>query len=305
MKAIFLNKIAIAAYILIAGLAFILYSSKYLLSSGAPRAHDKRGFFKPVIDKLKAKGFDSVSIYKVVDDEDTKFDEKYVKINVSGYLKPVDYSHNYSEKSIKEVRDFIRKNRKILQNCERIYGVPKEMVAAILWVETKFGKYLGGNNLPSVFISTAMASQPEYIQLNIEELHRNYAWRQQEFSELEEKIRQRAFKKAEWALTELMALIELQKQNRLVRLKISGSWAGAFGIPQFLPTSYSNWAADGNGDGIVDLYDLSDAVYSVGNYLKAHGWCDSMPQRRLAVFSYNNSYDYVDAVINLAEKVKN
>ncbi|HPU23830.1 MAG TPA: lytic transglycosylase domain-containing protein, partial [Candidatus Kapabacteria bacterium] len=85
---------------------------------------------------------------------------------------------------------------------------------------------------------------------------------------------------------------------------IYGSWAGAFGIPQFLPSSYVKYAIDGNNDGVVDLFNLSDAVFSVANYLKSHGWGEMLSEQRKAIFAYNNSTAYVDAVMKLAEYAK-
>ena len=85
---------------------------------------------------------------------------------------------------------------------------------------------------------------------------------------------------------------------------LKGSWAGAFGICQFLPSSYLNWAVDGNDDGNINLYEMDDAIFSVANYLINHGWSEQPEDQKKAVFTYNNSSDYVDAVIQLAAKLK-
>ncbi|MBM2814336.1 MAG: Membrane-bound lytic murein transglycosylase [Ignavibacteria bacterium] len=263
----------------------------------------KSNLFSPVIAKLLKRGMDTSFLNLLISDYRTQFNEKFIKINVSGFLKKIDYSANYSNSSVRRCREFLRRNRKILAECEENHNVPKEVITAILWIETKFGKITGDYHVPSVFFSTAMADQPMNIELNVSELDINFNGDKAELPELKEKIKRRALKKSEWALNELMALAQLRKFSPIWPGELFGSWSGAFGLCQFLPSSYVKWGIDGNGDGRVNLFDLDDAVFSVGNYLKAHGWNDSLDARRQAVFLYNNSYDYVDAVMELARRL--
>ncbi len=72
------------------------------------------------------------------------------------------------------------------------------------------------------------------------------------------------------------------------------SSAGAVGWMQFLPSTWHDWGVDGNGDGIADPWNATDAVYSAARYLAASGAHEDLPR---AVFSYNHSQDYVDAVL--------
>ncbi len=72
------------------------------------------------------------------------------------------------------------------------------------------------------------------------------------------------------------------------------SSAGAVGRMQFLPSTWHDWGVDGNGDGIADPWNATDAVYSAARYLAASGAHEDLPA---AVFSYNHSQDYVDAVL--------
>ncbi len=72
---------------------------------------------------------------------------------------------------------------------------------------------------------------------------------------------------------ELEQFLLMAREEKLDPLVPLGSYAGAMGIPQFMPTSFRNWAVDGDGDGHRDLWgDWADVFASVGNYLKAHGW---------------------------------
>jgi membrane-bound lytic murein transglycosylase B len=95
------------------------------------------------------------------------------------------------------------------------------------------------------------------------------------------------------------------KQRDGVDVKhLKGSYSGAFGIPQFVPTSFMQWGADGDGDGKIDLFSEADAICSVANYLKINGWAHSKASHRRAIYNYNRSDDYGQAVLGLANKLR-
>lgn len=268
-------------------------------------SNEKEAFFKPVINDLISRGVDSNFVLNLVNHSSVKFDEKYVKINVTGYLKKTDYSHNYNNFSIKKSKSFLNKYIEVLEKAESQYKVPKEVITSILWVETRTGNYLGNNHIPSVFLSTAMANQEEFIKKNTEVFEESYSEDSEKLNEYIEKIKKRANKKSNWALNELVALSNIHKKLPVSIFELKGSWAGAFGMSQFLPSSFNNWAVDGNDDGVIDLFNVDDAIFSVANYLKTNGWDIDEESKRKAVFHYNNSNDYVDAVLTLANKIHN
>mgnify|MGYP002654376533 CR=1 FL=1 len=77
---------------------------------------------------------------------------------------------------------------------------------------------------------------------------------------------------------ELDALVRIIGEGRMPKSELKGSWAGAFGHPQFLPSSYLGFAADGDGDGRADLVSsVPDALASIANYLKMKGWQAGQP----------------------------
>ena len=80
-----------------------------------------------------------------------------------------------------------------------------------------------------------------------------------------------------------------------------GDWARAAGPMQFLPSTWSRWRSDGDGDGVRDAQDLDDAAYAAGRYLCASGPLSSGPGWARAVLSYNHSQAYVDRVYATAE----
>ncbi len=260
--------------------------------------------FKNVIATLLERGADTNFVYSLLSNGKTQFSEKYVKINVTGYLSKTDYTHFYNSSSINSTKDFIVKNREILEQAERQFAVPKEIIASILWIETRFGNFLGTHHIVSVFLSTAMCNEPEYIRLNEKEIEINFPDDIQKQDSLKIVLKERSERKSKWAINEILALEKMRNRYKIPIGDIYGSWAGAFGIPQFLPSSYVKYAIDGNNDGVVDLFNLSDAVFSVANYLKSHGWGEMLSEQRKAIFAYNNSTAYVDAVMKLAEYAK-
>ncbi len=256
--------------------------------------------FQPVFDSLKKSQVDTNFLKKYLNDTNLKFSERYIKINVTGYLKSTDYSWLYANKSVEQSKEFLKNNLATLAKAEEKYGVPKEIIVAVLKVETRFGEVLGNNHLPSVFFSTALVNEQKYIDLNnkvIDDLPDTT-----KKAELKQKVLQRSKKKADWAIKEIIAMSKIEQQYGIDFNKVNGSWAGAFGIPQFLPSSFLRSAVDGNGDGKIDLFNLEDAIFSVGNYLKNYKW-NTFESKKKAIYSYNNSNDYAEAVVKLSEKL--
>lgn len=289
----------------------VLLLSFLFLPNKIQRANDKSlptsekiKFFKSVIDTLIIRGVDSSFIYSIVNNKSTQFNERYVKINVTGYLKKTDYSHNYNSVSVRKSREFLKENMKLLKRAEDRFSVPSEVITAILWVETKFGSYLGNHHLVSVFLSTALSSKYEFVRLNMNEINNNNTLDSIAKDTLKQKLLLRSKRKSDWALEQLIYLDSARKKLPVNVTTLKGSWAGAFGLSQFLPSSYVRWAVDGDNDGIIDLFKLEDAVFSVANYLKSNGWSDATKDKHAAVFHYNNSDDYVKAVLTLAGRLR-
>lgn len=127
----------------------------------------------------------------------------------------------------------------VLRRAAREYGVPPAVVVALIGVETHFGTHLGGRRvLDSLVTLTA-----------------EYPRRSAYFS------------------GELRVFLNTTRAENIAPESVTGSFAGAIGIPQFMPTSYREYAVDFNRNGRRDLVNESeDAIGSVGNYLKRHGW---------------------------------
>ena len=85
-------------------------------------------------------------------------------------------------------------------------------------------------------------------------------------------------------------------------LAIKGSVAGAIGIPQFMPTNISQYGYDGEGDGVIDLFNHADAIASVASFLNAHHW--NVKDDRAVILRYNRSGPYADTVLALSKKLE-
>lgn len=140
---------------------------------------------------------------------------------------------------IKAGNKFWLKNKKILEQAEQKYGVPQEIIVAILGVETNFGTKQGSYRVLDSLSTLAF----------------NF------------KKRSRFFKK------ELANFLALCHEQKFKPTSVYGSYAGAIGQPQFMPSSYRAYAVDFSGNGKRDLrHNTADAIGSIGNYLKIHGW---------------------------------
>ncbi|MYB35743.1 MAG: lytic murein transglycosylase B [Gammaproteobacteria bacterium] len=135
--------------------------------------------------------------------------------------------------------EFWNEHEEILNRAEAEYGVPASIIVSIIGVETRYGKYKGNSNVLDSLVSLT-AAYPR---------------------------RSRYFKK------ELRVFLNLARRERIEPSSVYGSYAGAIGIPQFMPSSYENHSVDFNGNGIRDLVnEVEDAVGSVASYLVNHGW---------------------------------
>jgi len=89
-------------------------------------------------------------------------------------------------------------------------------------------------------------------------------------------------------------------------VKINGSFAGAMGIAQFMPSNIEPLARDGNNDGKIDLFDDADAIASIAYYLKKHGWRPGIDRQQAekVIYHYNHSKRYVEAVLKISDLLK-
>ena len=212
----------------------------------------------------------------------------------------LDYGQFTDAASIKKARAYIETHEGALSRAEKKYGVDREVITAILLVETRLGTYVG--NRPTLNILSSLAALRE-------EWVRDAAWTEMEKTPQLSRDRFDAWakNKSGWAYHELKAFLTYSAREDLEPVEVMGSYAGAFGIAQFMPTSVLDYAADGNGDGRVNLFHHEDAIASVAKYLKKNGWREKMnrDQQAKVVYRYNHSDYYVEAILTIADKLKN
>ena len=146
---------------------------------------------------------------------------------------------------------FWRDNRETLERAEKEYGVPAEHIVGIIGVETIYGQQMGDFRVIDALATLAFDHPTEHPRA----------------------AERSAYFRGE--LEQLMALAHRAGADPTVPL---GSFAGAMGMPQFMPSSWVRWAVDFDGDGRIDLRrSPADAIGSVASYFKAHGWQTGLP----------------------------
>ena len=218
-----------------------------------------------------------------------------VRQNIVNRVSPDRYNDFMSPYSINKAVQFSRKWRTVLTRASRKFRVEKEILVAILLVETGLGTVMGHHHIASIFASIVI----EYRN-RIRNLRSSPAIDKRGRYELD-----RLRMKDRWARKEMASLLKIVKRTKHDPFHFKGSYAGAFGIPQFLPSSYLKWGFDADNNGTVNLYWFPDAIYSVGNYLKSHGWKPELPEKekRDVIWTYNHSKTYVDTVLFVARKI--
>jgi membrane-bound lytic murein transglycosylase B len=140
--------------------------------------------------------------------------------------------------------EFRERHRDALSRAVELYGVPEEIIVAIIGVETVYGRNTGNYRVIDALTTLAFDYPP----------------------------------RAEFFRTELEHYLLYARDAGIDTLGLKGSYAGAIGIPQFMPGSYRRYAVDLDGDGKQDLSgSFADAIGSVANFLQAHGWETGQP----------------------------
>ncbi len=207
------------------------------------------------------------------------------------------YGQFTNPSALKQISEHFKADRAVFRRMTRRCGVPGELVAAIMWVETGYGSYLGRHRAASQLASMSAAALDFSV---IEPVLKDLASERKAVDFL----RSKAVERGEWALDELTALLEYAFDNGLDPTTFPSSIYGAIGWGQFMPSNVVKYGVDGNGDGRVDLFDKHDAIFSIGNYFRAHGWRGSFlsgEDKRQVVLKYNKSGVYVNTVLYVAE----
>ena len=140
-------------------------------------------------------------------------------------------------KKLKVEKNFYKKNKTIISNIEKKFEVEKELLLALMGIETNYGTYVGKMDILS---SLATLSYDQ--------------------------------RRSEFFTKELIILLKLIDTNQIDYKTLYGSWAGAFGFFQFMPSTIKNHAIDYDKNDYIDLKNSNDAYASAANYLENIGW---------------------------------
>ncbi len=148
------------------------------------------------------------------------------------------------QKRIQQGVVFWNENEKILKEASERYGVDAAIIVAIIGVETRYGSFMGNYRVLDALATLGFDYPP----------------------------------RATFFASELEHFFLLAREQNQDPLALTGSYAGAMGFGQFIPSSYRSYARDNDGDGFADIWgNKSDAIGSVANYFKAHGWQSGQP----------------------------
>lgn len=255
---------------------------------------------------LQQSGFDLAEVQQLFQDPRVEY---YDDIAVSPTSPPK--MDNYSsvffhrESESYEIEGFIKQYSEQLTEAENRFGVDKEAITAVLFVETKLGKIVGSHSVFNILSSMATADSPESftkIENYINEHYHYLDYDKRQY--LIGLYKKRARRKAISARTEFAGLLQLHYDSHLDILELPGSYAGAFGYPQFMPSNVLRYGIDGDKDGRIDLYNYTDAIMSVGNFLSRKGWTEDTARQQRALLRYNNSNEYVADVLETASLIR-
>ncbi len=151
-------------------------------------------------------------------------------------------SKRTSKDKVKKGKRIYKKNKNLINIVDKEFKVEKELLLALMGIETNYGTYLGKMDIIS---SLATLSYDK--------------------------------RRSEFFSNELITILRLIDQNKVDKDILFGSWAGAFGNFQFMPTTISNYAIDYNNNSIIELKETEDSFASAANYLNKIGWRKNEP----------------------------
>ena len=278
-----------------------------LFGSVRPAAAD----WKPLVERLTADGFNRQTLEALFDRPEVRFEPDAMADKIQALLRSRSESPDdiarlkttvrqgyLSNRVIARAHSYTLENRAVLEEIHTLYGVPKEIIVSILLIETHLGRNTGNRRVFNRLASMALSADLETVRPHMSGSLLT--------PENEEFARRRCREKGDWAYNEFRALLRLADLDGLDPLEIRGSIYGAIGLCQFMPSNVFSYGVDADQDGRINLFATTDALHSIANYLRGHGWRPGMDRdgEHHVIFGYNQSTVYANTVLAVAEKLK-
>ena len=255
--------------------------------------------YQPLTERLSSDGFDPEFLSQLLNDARAELIPSLMTISLQSRETGGLYAQFFSPESILLSKNFLLQNLKILRKMEKQFHVDKEVVVAILLVESRFGENIGKYRVIPTLASMALMDSPANLQQNYQSL------RDSDPELSFERIEGIAKRRAQWAYQELKCFFRIIRHENIDPLEVTGSYAGALGMAQFIPSSYLTYAQSKKGLGNW-LHNKEEAIFSIANYLKSHGWRKnlSFAKKKRVIWCYNHSEPYVETILQVAQKIK-
>ena len=172
-------------------------------------------------------------------------------------------SKRTSKKKVSKGIDFYKDNLKLINTIETKYKIEKELLLALMGIETNFGTYVGKMDILSSLATLSFDKR-----------------------------------RSDFFSNELLILLSLIEKEQIDYKTLYGSWAGAFGFFQFMPSTMKNYAIDYDNNNYIDLKNNNDAYASAANYLSKIGWKDDQP----CFYKINLSKEIPKKYLNVSAK---
>lgn len=209
----------------------------------------------------------------------------------AAFFAPPDYRRMAGGVSAAAGRAFMDRHARLFAGAYKRFGVPAPFIVAVLMVETGLGAELGRHPALHALASMAAIESLDLVLAHV-----------QGISGKEPVLQKAVAEKNAWAYSELKEFLRYGGNLGPDLATIPGSVYGAVGLSQFMPSNILVYGIDADGDGRVNLFALPDAVYSIANFLAAHGWKQARtPAAQLQVLRrYNHSDIYAATVYGVA-----
>lgn len=272
----------------------------FLFSSSIPSiSNADHSYFDFIKKKLIKDGFDKKYIEKIYSPDSITFEfgSTTLFFIISEYK--LDYEKFLDQKFVSNAKKYIKEHQTAFSYAEQNFNVSSEVITSILTVETKLGTFTGNRPVLSSLSSIASLENQHVQKMVLKSIpSRKNRYPGKKFAK-------RAKNRADFGYEELKKLLNFAIEYNHEPSKITGSYAGAVGIPQFMPSNIPVYARDGDMDNKIDLLNHKDAIASVANYLKMHGWCENCDEDKKisVILKYNKSMPYAQTVIKLSKLI--